>query len=258
MTHSSDPIISYQHDALEWSRKISMRLDELTTLQHFALLGPEKIHEFLCRDEKIRMFLPYATTDLIQRHILRTGLFFEMMLLDKFRRYIPEKAIIIDAGANIGNHSVYFAKVCCAQAVYSFEPMRQTFEILSRNAELNAPDRIKCYNVALGSSHTRADLIKFHPGNIGTARVQSSDRGLYEMKSLDFFHFQEVHIIKIDVEGAEIEVLEGARQTLARCKPIIWVELLQNFAIKSDEMLRSLGYEQIDSLSPTDFIYRAR
>jgi FkbM family methyltransferase len=258
MSSLSDPITPYQKDALEWSRKISMRLDELTTLQHFALLGPEKVHEFLCRDEKIRMFLPYATTDLIQRHILKTGVFFEMILLDKFRRHIPEGAIIIDAGANIGNHSVYFAKVCGAQTVYSFEPMRQTFEILSRNAELNAPERIKCYNTALGASHTKGDLLQFFPGNIGTARVKSSDRGLYEIKPLDSFDLREIHIIKIDVEGAEIDVLEGARQTLARCKPIIWVDLLPDFATKSDELLRSLGYEQIESLSPNDFIYRAQ
>lgn len=258
MASSSDPLNSYQSDVLEWSRKISARLDELTTLQHFALLGPDKIHEFLCRDEKIRMFLPYAATDLIQRHILRTGVFFEMILLEKFRRHIPINATIIDAGANIGNHSVYFSKICHARSVYAFEPMRQTFKILARNAALNAPEKIKCYNFALGSSDSKADLLQFYPGNIGTARVQSSAGGLYEIKPLDAFHFPEVQVLKIDVEGAEIDVLEGARQTLARCKPIIWVELLPNYAPKSDAMLRSLGYEQVEGLSPTDFIYRAK
>jgi FkbM family methyltransferase len=258
MASSSDPTNSYQNDVLEWSRKISARLDELTTLQHFALLGPDKIHDFLCRDEKIRMYLPYAATDLIQRHILRTGVFFEMMLLEKFRRHIPIDATIIDAGANIGNHSVYFSKICYARSVYAFEPMRQTFKILARNAELNAPERIKCYNYALGASDTKAALLQFYPGNIGTARVQSSTKGLYEIKPLDAFHFPEVQVLKIDVEGAEIDVLEGARQTLARCKPIIWVELLPNYAPKSDAMLRSLGYEQIEVLSPTDFVYRAQ
>lgn len=258
MTSSPDPILSFQNDALELSRKILARLDELATLQHFALLGPEKIHEFLCRDESIRMYLPQATTDLIQRHILRTGVFFEMILLDKFRRLIPKNAIVIDAGANIGNHSVYFAKVCGAQTVHSFEPMTQTFKVLQRNADLNAPEKIKCYNIALGVSHAKGDLIQFYPGNLGTARVQNSEGGRYQIRPLDSFQFPEVHVLKIDVEGSEINVLQGAQETLGRCKPTIWVELLPNFATKSDEMLRSLGYERIESLSPTDFVYGPR
>jgi FkbM family methyltransferase len=204
------------------------------------------------------MLLPYAATDLIQRHILRTGVFFETILLEKFRRHIPTNAIIIDAGANIGNHSVYFSKICHARSVYAFEPMRQTFKILARNAALNAPEKIICYNFALGSSNSKADLLQFYPGNIGTARVQSSADGLYEIKPLDAFHFPEVQVLKIAVEGAETDVLEGARQTLARCKPIIWVELLPNYAPKSNAFLRSLGYEQVEGLSPTDFIYRAK
>lgn len=258
METQPDPRLLYEAQNLEWLKKISLRLDELSVLQRLSLLGPDRIFEFLCRDEKIKIFPPYAATDLIQRHILRTSSFFEMGLLDRFRQHVPRGATIIDAGANIGNHSVYFARVCYAHQVYAFEPMRETFRILARNAEINAMDRIHCHNFALGARLGRADLRQYSAANIGATRLESDEDGFYEVRPLDSLQFNELHLIKMDVEGAQISVLDGARETLARHKPLIWIELLPKEAEESHEKLLSVGYERMETLSNTDFVYRAR
>jgi len=258
MITEPDPKSLFETQNLDWLRKISLRLDELSMLQRISLLGLDKTFDFLCRDQKIQMHLPYAATDFIQRHILRTSSFFEMALLERFRPRIPRGATIVDAGANIGNHSIYFSRICGARHIHAFEPMRETFKILTRNAELNAPDRIRCHNFALGASVGKADLLRYNAGNIGATRLEVDENGLYDVKTLDSFQFPELHIIKMDVEGAQISVLEGARETLARHKPLIWIELLPNDIDESHEKLTSLGYDQIEKLSNTDFIYRAK
>jgi len=242
----------------ELLRKVVQRLEDLILLQRVSLLGPSKVFDFLCRDEKIRFFLPYAGSDLIQRQIIKFNAFFEMNLLDRFKKYIPKDASIIDAGANIGNHSVYFAKICKARSVHAFEPMRETFRILARNAQLNAPSQIFCHDVALGTNAARADLQRYIASNTGAARMCENVGGFYEVRSIDSFCFQSVDVLKIDVEGAQISLLDGARETLSRCKPVIWIELLREDAEDGDHKLRLLGYERVENLSGTDFVYRAK
>jgi FkbM family methyltransferase len=251
---TSNPTI-HEQAILSYLRKISLRLDEMAALQRLEILGEARIFEFLHKDQMVRLFLPFAASDLIQHHILKSRNFFEARLLDRFRHYIPGQAIIIDAGANIGNHSVYFSKFCGAKKIYSFEPMRETFKILLRNVELNAPETIHCFNVALGASAGMADLLRYGAGNTGATRLKIDESGLYPVQTIDSFKLERLDVIKIDVEGAQISVLEGDTDTLARCKPIIWVELLRDDAQEGHEKLLSLGYERVEVLSGTDFVY---
>jgi FkbM family methyltransferase len=252
---TDDVDTKYRSQILEHLRRVQVRLDELAVLQRLALLGDDKIFSFLWRDEEIRFFLPYAGKDLIQQIILRSGNFFEINILERFRRHVPYGATIIDAGANIGNHSVYFAKLCGAKQIFAFEPLRQSFKILQRNAELNAYDQIQCYNFALGSSDGKADFQTYNTENLGATVLGRSERGQYSVRTLDSFHFDAVDVIKLDVEGAEASVLEGARKTLLIFKPIILTEILPETGSATDEKLQSLGYRRSEALSERDYVY---
>ena len=247
---------NYKEQVLGQLRRIQIRLDDMGIIQRAALLGDEKILSFTWRDEEVRFFLPYATTDLIQRIILRTGNFFEIDLLERFRAFIPRDATIIDAGANIGNHSVYFAQLCGAKKIFAFEPLRQTFRILQKNAQLNAPDKIQCLNTALGATEGRADLQKYALDNLGATVLGKNEAGQYPVAPLDSFDFGAVDIIKIDVEGAEASVLEGARQTLSRYRPVLLIEILPETGPVTDETLKALNYQRIAALTERDFVYR--
>ncbi len=251
----SDADRAYRAQVLEQLRRIQVRIDDLGIVQRMALLGENRTLRFTWRDEEMQFFLPYAATDLIQRIILRSNNFFEIDVLERCRRYIPQGATIIDAGANIGNHAVYFAKLCGAKKIFAFEPLRQTFKILERNIQLNAPEKIQCFNFALGSAEGKADLRKYSLDNLGATVLGVSDAGQYPVLPLDSFEFDALDVIKIDVEGAEVSVLEGARQTLAKFRPVIVTEILPETNQVSDEKLKALNYRRVDALSDRDFVY---
>jgi FkbM family methyltransferase len=149
--------------------------------------------------------------------------------------------LVLDIGANIG---------CISQAlefsgfqVVSFEPQPEVFNVLQKNM-LGI-----CYNLGLGSKFETAKMPKIRyddKNNLGGMSIGS--RGILgtidvEVRTLDSFNFENVGLIKIDVEGYEEEVLRGAVETIARCKPILYIE--DDRASKSaglHKFLEELGY----------------
>lgn len=146
--------------------------------------------------------------------------------------------LVIDVGANIG---------CISQAlefngfeVVAFEPQVEVFNCLRKNISG------ECYNVALGSKSGEAympfvDYSK--KGNYGGLGIGGFRGNVVQVKTLDSYNFQEVGLIKIDVEGYEEEVLRGAVETIDRCRPILYVEA--DRLEKLDSLRRfivSLGY----------------
>lgn len=62
------------------------------------------------------------------------------------------------------------------------------------------------------------------------------------MKRLDDYEFERIDFIKIDIEGYEFYCLEGAKNTLSKHSPVIYVEISDNYFSKVDRLLRSYGY----------------
>ena len=252
----SEEDTSFKADVLERLNQLQGRLDHLIFLERASLLGPEKIFKFLYEDEEITFHLPFVATDLIQRAIFRTNSFWEVNILEKFRRFVPPSAVVLDAGANIGNHTIFFSKICRAKKVFAFEPLRESFRMLLRNVELNGRDHIECFNLALGATPGKASLLSYKGVNIGGTPLISNAAGRYQIVSLDSFNFEQLDVIKLDVEESEVQVLEGARNTLARCKPTIMVEILPSSGSVTDEKLKSLSYRRVDALSDYEFVYQ--
>jgi len=149
--------------------------------------------------------------------------FYEPEML-QFINGLHPRGTIIDVGANIGNHSVYFGLFTDATKVISIEPYGVAAELLRRNIEANNLSRVVTqFDCALGS---RNGVVGIRPGrdtNIGTTRVI---KGVgIELKKLDdIARCEPVSIIKIDVEGYELEVLKGAREILQAQHPILFLE----------------------------------
>lgn len=237
--------------------QILRRLEELALLQRIALLGPERIFDFVFDDREVRMFLPYAAHDVVQRIILTHGMFYEAGGLRKVMTHIRPGAVVADIGANIGNHTVFFSLIAGAAEVHAFEPMRTTFSTLERNVAINRLANVNLHNVALGARGAAASITTFKQTNIGATRIAVDEGGCYPVRSLDSFALQRLDFAKIDVEGHATEVLDGARETLARCRPVIWVELWPqlNEVEPGDRMLRSQGYRLLESLNVANHIY---
>lgn len=138
--------------------------------------------------------------------------------------------VVIDVGANVG---IYVHALRRRGAfVEAFEPQPACSTVLKAYAAANPTVRV--HEVALGSSEAVASLsIPIERGRLarGSATI-GRVAGAHEVitvpvRTLDSFSFERVNAIKIDVEGAELEVLRGATDTLQRARPLLLVEVEQ-------------------------------
>lgn len=164
--------------------------------------------------------------DYIGKKIIARNDYYEgNYLRDVRERYVNVLNIndsILDIGANIGNHSIFFRRYLHMR-VYSFEPFPVNYDLLSKNTQQFAD--IIIYNYGL-SNRTEKLLFNAKSGdNLGSAR-QSMTGGTYcYFRTLDGLKFKEkIGLIKIDVEGMETRVLQGAIKTLKKFRPIILLE----------------------------------
>ena len=147
--------------------------------------------------------------------------FFEAEILDYLRQNFPKQRTILDIGANIGNHSVYFANFLNYDTIIAFEPIKENFELLKINmAEYKS---IGLANIAV-SDKSIPLFMNFHNENYGASAVNSDGERQVSAISIDSIMLREVSLMKIDVEGHEPFVLDGANETIYRCKPLILIE----------------------------------
>lgn len=196
-------------------------------------------------------------------HSIFFGLIKEPAWVNLFKN-LKRDAIIIDAGANIGYLSLHFARACPGGLVFSFEPDTDNYSDLERNVRLNGFQNIKTFPLALGKKSEKAILFKMYPNNPGANRIlpvtpkKQCQCELVDVMSLDEITEQvgisKIDLLKIDVEGYELFVLMGARASIMRCRPTLFVELIEaNFreqgytALSLVEYIESLGYEVYDA-----------
>jgi FkbM family methyltransferase len=116
--------------------------------------------------------------------------------------------------------------------VYSFEPFPQNISLLKINMQ-NYKDKSKIFENALSDKEGTMPLYNSQAGNFGGFSLHSYSNGSsfivnpsINVITLDSLNLDNISMIKIDVENHENEVLEGAKQTILRNKPIIFIENL--------------------------------
>jgi len=137
--------------------------------------------------------------------------------------------VILDIGSHVGTHAVFFAKRVGAEGrVFAFEPQRVSFELLCGNAALNNLLNLKCLNVAVGARSGVVEIPIVDPTtefNYGGVSLLTGMKGEpVSVVTVDSLNLAKCDFIKADVEGLEIDVLEGAQATIARCRPILFLE----------------------------------
>tara|TARA_B100001778_G_C18586232_1_gene629944 strand:+ start:409 stop:1161 length:753 start_codon:yes stop_codon:yes gene_type:complete len=134
----------------------------------------------------------------------------------------------IDIGANVGVWSYWLSKY--AKQVESFEPNPKIFNVL-KNIKIK---NVNSYNIALSNKSGSVDLLvpKGSKGfsnqgaSLSSIKVQGEHKRIsIEAKCLDEYNFLDVDFIKIDVEGHEHEVIEGAQETIKKFKPTMVIEM---------------------------------
>ncbi|MBC8484484.1 MAG: FkbM family methyltransferase [Bacteroidetes bacterium] len=139
-----------------------------------------------------------------------------------FQKYLKPGMNVVDAGANIGKYSVLFSEIVGPEgSVFAFEPEPITFKTLENNIEVNGITNVKAFKHALGSEPGKMTLScsLIHSGD---NRLRRSTNGNVFRKDIEvsvvtldsILENHRVDFIKIDVQGWEFEVLEGARRIL--------------------------------------------
>jgi FkbM family methyltransferase len=137
--------------------------------------------------------------------------------------------VVLDIGANIGTHTVFFARtVGPVGIVHAFEPQRVLFQILCGNVALGALTNVHARQAALGRQSGTIQVPTPNyasAGNLGGVSLEGHARGEeVPLLTVDRLGLAACHLIKIDVEGMEGEVLAGAEQTLRRLRPVLYLE----------------------------------
>lgn len=170
--------------------------------------------------------------DHISNRVVLNGIY-ERDYLDSAMEFLEKNGKIngcaVDAGANIGNHSLYIANFF--ESVFSFEPNPRIFPVLNANSKLM--NNITAYEVGLSdeNSKTRINIINNYNLGESTAKEDSNIKiqSSHEIKLVRLDEIQEIQkseigLIKIDVENFELKVMNGATQLIREKSPIIFFE----------------------------------
>jgi FkbM family methyltransferase len=146
-----------------------------------------------------------------------------------FSQLLRADDVVVEAGANIGSHTVHIAKLVGTRGlVLAFEPQRVIHELLCANVALNELFHVRPYRAALGRDvgTIKVPLVDYAGENNfgGISLSQSSAGEEVPLLALDGFTLPSLRMLKVDVEGMEAEVLWGARQTIAKLRPILYLE----------------------------------
>ena len=181
--------------------------------------------------------------DHISNLIRNSGRPYESALVAIVRELTEPGATILDVGANLGNHTIYWAKA--GRRVIGFEPNPATANALRESVRINRLERwVTLHQVALGSVAAQGDLRLLLPANQGAIAVEPAATGAISIVRLDDMDVPNFSIMKIDVEGAEEAVLAGALDTITRVRPIVIAEDREGNALVRS-VLRSMGYRRV-------------
>lgn len=142
------------------------------------------------------------------------GKCYEFNLLQDLASRIPRGALVVDVGAHMGVHTTWLAAICGC-CVVALEPRPDMFEKLRANVEANGLE-VTLIQAAAGREAGR--------GTMDDMVLTVSVDGSIPIITVDSLDLADVAAIKIDVEGFEMEVLEGARETIKAFRPILYVE----------------------------------
>ena len=177
--------------------------------------------------------------DVVDRAIYLYGLH-EYRAARAFCRLVHEGAVVVDAGAHIGQYTLLAARRAGATGkVFAFEPMPDTRERLQENVERNGLDNVTVVDVALSDRDGTTRIAVGEVGNTGSAKLVDAGGIEVECRRLDSVVHERVDVLKLDVEGYEAEVLAGAERTIATSRPAVLFEVNDD---RAAELLRTLGY----------------
>ncbi len=190
--------------------------------------------------------------DYVFETIRKTEDFYEISLLEKWVTFLKNSKVVLDIGANLGNHTMFFSKNMVCEEIYSFEPYLPNYERLVSNIRNNNLNKVKTINKGVGAQKGFTTLANFDESNYGATAL---NQGIYaegdiELTDIDSFvvenGLKNIDFVKIDTEGCEESVLTGMEVTIAKFHPDFWIEVSRNSFKNVYSTLKRRGYILVD------------
>lgn len=180
--------------------------------------------------------------DWIQQHWMQNR-FYEERELKAIAKCIKPNSVILDVGANIGNHAIWLNQNVNPKQIYVIEPHPNAINLMLKNVAINYCHQIRFdfLGIALGEFKSKSVIKNYEPSNLGATSLEISDEGFIDTipgdeLGLDF------DFIKIDVEGMELGVIRGLKETIKRCKPNMFIEIEDEHYEEFEKLMREYGY----------------
>lgn len=177
-----------------------------------------------------------------------------------FQQIVQPGDVVLEAGANIGSHTVPLARMAGPQGrVHAFEPQTHVHQLLCANLIANGLTNASTWQSALGASVQEVDFPDLPPDgaeNFGgaTLHVPTAHMRRVRVETVDGMNLPRLDFLKADIEGYEREMLAGARATIEQHRPIAFIETISPYTQDITEALKDyfvpLGYSCWHYITP--------
>ena len=193
---------------------------------------------------------------------VRWGANYEQKQFDSAMKYISNRKVALDCGGHVGIWTKRLSYLF--DTVIAFEPIPKHIECHKKNC---TESNITLNECALSDKETKMDMKVGTGRNTGRSTLEyksnlvKGDNEIIQIqtKTLDSFNIPHVDFMKIDVEKHEVKLIQGAKETIKRCNPIIFIEDHNYFYKKGAtgiDWLMSMGYEILDYVGSYNYILK--
>lgn len=229
----------------------------------------ESYFELTIINKKFKFFI---LDNCIISNSIKNNQTWEPYLHDIFKKYINKNSIVVECGCHIGTHTLVLTSLC--KTFYGFEPMPDTYDILTKNIKLNNIDNAIIFKKGVADKESITNFSWIPYGNPGGSGLNNNPMGKpdwiistnknieVKLTTIDLLKLDKLDFIKIDVEGYETLVIEGAINTIKKYKPVIIMEVWKNHYGEIDlnytknlfKNIIELGYDITHIYGP-DFLF---
>lgn len=146
-----------------------------------------------------------------------------------FETFVRNGHLVVEVGANIGAHTVFLSRLVGEGGqIHAFEPQRLVFQALCANLALNQCTNVYAQHLAVGDqvgvAHAPAidPTIRNNFGGVSLLDISAGEE--VSITTIDKLDLPACHVLKVDVEGMELQVLKGAATTIDSYRPMMYIE----------------------------------
>lgn len=191
----------------------------------------------------IKMLLHSKDSTAVSIQILNFGEYEseELNMVLKLLGMLDNESVIFDIGANLGWYTLNLKKDMKTRKIYSFEPIKETFDKLKQNVYINEIDENNIFNFGFFNENKKIeffyDILASGASSLADLReVKTTQKVECNVRRMDDFvkdeNINRIDFIKCDVEGSELFVYQGGIESIDRFKPIVFSEMLRKWSNK--------------------------